>query len=102
MQAYRDDKMNYSNEELLDALRTEYQVDSDGTQFWLLDGKLHRVDGPAVIWTNGNQFWYFRGKKHREDGPAIIWADGFQDWYLNGKQYTEEEYKNELHRRATT
>ena len=57
------------------------------------EGKLHREDGPALIWGNGSsQAWYQNGILHREDGPAIIYADGVQEWYLNGKKITLEEY----------
>ena len=31
---------------------------SDGTREWHLNGKLHRVDGPAVEYANGEREWY--------------------------------------------
>lgn len=42
-------------------------------------GKLHRLDGPAVIFMDGRQYWYESGYWHRENGPAeihrsIMWA----------------------------
>ena len=57
---------------------------SDGTQFWYLNGKAHREDGPAYSHPNGTQIWHLNGKLHREDGPAIIYSDGTQVWYLDG------------------
>lgn len=36
-------------------------TDSDGTQKWYQDGKLHRDDGPAVIYPDGTQYWYQNG-----------------------------------------
>ena len=30
------------------------------------DGKYHRIDGPAVEYTNGDKKWYINGKLHRE------------------------------------
>ena len=60
-------------------------TDADGNQFWRLDSKLHRLDGPAVIYASGEQHWYFNDKHHREDGPAIIYVNGTQCWYINGK-----------------
>jgi len=27
------------------------------------------------------------GKLHREDGPAMIWTDGTKEWYREGKLY---------------
>ena len=59
---------------------------------WLEDTKLHRLDGPAVEWSDGGEEWYFEGNRHREGGPAVEWAGGRKSWYLNGKQYTEEEF----------
>jgi hypothetical protein len=89
-------------------------VDIDGSKVWILDGKYHREDGPAIQWLNGSeewlfedQFhrvggpaveningdkaWYIHGKLHREDGPAIENADGYKGWYINGEKSTEEE-----------
>lgn len=36
---------------------------------------------------SGNKFWYLNGKRHREDGPAIIYSNGEKRWYLNGERY---------------
>jgi len=43
---------------------------------WYLDGKRHRLDGPAVV-------WYY------EDGS--IYSEG---WYLDNKQLTKEEVED--------
>ncbi|MBD3198235.1 MAG: hypothetical protein GF317_24510 [Candidatus Lokiarchaeota archaeon] len=43
-------------------------------EYWYLDGKLDRKDGPAV------QCWYENGQK---------W---YEYWYLNGKQLSEREF----------
>ena len=56
-------------------------------------GKLHRIDGPAVI--NGDRLeWWVDGNRHRIDGPAYISGD-YQSWWVDGKEYTEAEF-NEL------
>jgi len=68
---------------------TEYP---DGRKAWRLNGKYHRLDGPAIEWANGAKSWYLNGISHREDGPAIEWANGRKRWFLNGKEYTQEEY----------
>lgn len=65
-------------------------VDANGSQRWLKEGKLHREDGPAVIYTSGTQFWYKEDKLHREDGPAATNADGSQLWYKEGKLHRED------------
>ena len=58
---------------------------SDGTKEWHLNGKFHRVDGPAVERANGTKEWYLNGKLHRVNGPAVEWSDGAKQWYVNGK-----------------
>ena len=60
---------------------------------WKLNGKLHRVDGPAVEFADGRKFWYINDVYHRDDGPAIEWADGRKQWFMNGIQLTEEEHQ---------
>ena len=39
---------------------------SDGSTEWYLgdSGKLHRIDGPAVIDRHGNKEWWYLGKKY--------------------------------------
>lgn len=63
--------------------KIEFQIYPDGSQFWCLNEKYSREDGPAAITTNGTQFWFLNGGLHREDGPAVIYLDGSQYWYLN-------------------
>jgi hypothetical protein len=33
-----------------------------GTQRWILNDKLHREDGPALIYLNGHKEWYLNGQ----------------------------------------
>ena len=61
------------------------KVDDNGDKEWFLNGKLHRVDGPAVEYADGTKHWYLDGKCHRVDGPAIEYANGTKCWYLNDK-----------------
>lgn len=82
--------MTPTPEELIDVLKTTYSVNADGTQFWYLNGDLHRVNGPAIIDANGTQYWFLNGELHRVDGPAVIYSNGTQMWYLNGIEYREE------------
>lgn len=57
----------------------------NGTIEWSLHGKLHRLDGPAVIYGNEEKQWWVEGKLHRLNGPAIEWPNGTKEWYANGK-----------------
>jgi hypothetical protein len=63
-------------------------VDEHGTQRWYENGKLHRINGAAVIYANGDQFWYKDGKLHRTNGPAAIYASGTKKWYLDDTFYS--------------
>lgn len=72
----------------------EFSVDGhilvDGTSFygareiWCQNGKIHRINDPAVIFINGARWWYQNGLQHRENGPAIENKDGATIWYSNG------------------
>ena len=53
---------------------------------WYIQGKLHRVDGPAVERANGDKEWYINGVHHRIDGPAVEYADGSVEYWENGIQ----------------
>ena len=77
---------------------TEYKVKvyDDRTEWYNLDGDLHREDGPAIEYASGNKYWFLNNKLHRTDGPAIEWADGTKYWYLNGKELTEKEFNKTL------
>ncbi len=59
-------------------------------------GQLHRLDGPAIEYTDGHKLWCINGKLHREDGPAVEWISDRKSWYLNGIYYTEEKYNQEI------
>ena len=65
---------------------------ADGTKFWYINNKLHREDGPAIEYSNGTKYWCVNGKLHREDGPAVEHFRGFKEWWINGKEISEEEF----------
>lgn len=58
----------------------------DGAKWWYQYGTLHRVGGPAAEHSDGTKYWLINGKFHREDGPACEFADGNKYWYLNDEQ----------------
>jgi hypothetical protein len=47
------------------ANKLEIIEDANGTKRWLLNGQLHRSDGPAVEFADGRTRWFLSGK------PAI-------------------------------
>ena len=69
---------------------------SNGTKSWYLNGEFHREDGPAYEGVDGSKFWLIKGKLHREDGPALEWADGTKEWFLNGHNYSEEGFNKKV------
>jgi hypothetical protein len=52
--------------------------------FYSLNDELHRIDGPAIEYSNGSKAWYQNGKRHRIEGPAIEFNNGYKAWYQNG------------------
>lgn len=70
----------------LHAIDKPARVNSLGST-WMVNGKLHRLDGPAIDENNGHQEYWVNGKKHREDGPAIIDKNGYQEYWINGKRH---------------
>jgi len=71
---------------------SQYKVYSDGTTAWHTDGKVHRLDGPAIEYANGTKFYYQNDKRHRIDGPALDYPNGHVGWYLNDRRYTFDEF----------
>jgi len=70
----------------------------DRIEYYNMENKLHREDGPAVEYSNGNKSWYINGSLHREDGPAVEYKSGYKEWYINGERHREDgpaiEYSN--------
>ena len=66
-------------------MERELQIKHNGTKYWYQNDKLHRDNGPAVIYNDGEKRWYINGKLHRENGPAIIYPDGSKKWYIKDK-----------------
>jgi hypothetical protein len=52
----------------------------------------HRLDGPAVEWSDGTKQWYINGKFHRLDGPAVEDDTGVKQWWVNDQNLTKEEF----------
>ena len=63
------------------------KTDSIGNKRWSVNGKNHRLDGPAVERASGDKSWFVNGKLHRLDGPACEWADGAIEWYVNDEKF---------------
>jgi len=71
----------------------EYQVKvyPDRTE-WYQNGKLHRLDKPAIEHSDGSKFWFQNGQRHRVDGPAYEWSNGATEYWINDQQYSYDEF----------
>jgi hypothetical protein len=69
------------------------KLDTDGGKHWLLNGELHRENGPAVELADGSKLWYINGKKHRENGPACEWVGESHEWWVNGTNLNNSQIK---------
>ena len=54
---------------------------------------IHNPYGAAVICKSGYKAYWIEGKLHRLDGPAIILPNGEGYYYINGKYLTKEEFE---------
>lgn len=68
--------------------QSEILIDDLGDKYWYTNGLFHRMNGPAVEYTDGTKEWYTHGIPNREHGPAVEYADGTREWWVNGNSYT--------------
>jgi len=61
-------------------------------------GLYHKLDGPAIEWSNGDKYWFKEGKHHRIDGPAWEYFSGYKYWYILGKSLEEKEFNSWISR----
>jgi hypothetical protein len=71
---------------------SQLSIDHCGTKIWKTkEGKLHRLDGPAVEYEDGGKEWFQNGKRHRLDGPAVECIYGKKKWFKNGKLFKNKD-----------
>lgn len=59
-------------------------------KMYLRDGMIHRDDDkPARKYANGDRKYYTNGKLDRVNGPAIVMSSGCREWYQNGLLYRD-------------
>ena len=46
---------------------------------------------------NGSKFWYLNGKLHRLDGPACEYATGYKAWYKNDQRHSHKNNTQNKH-----
>jgi hypothetical protein len=79
---------NKGQKHRLDGPAVEY---SDGSCEWFMNGYWHRTDGPAINFP-GQKEWYINGRLHRINGAAIEWISGSKEWYIKGYCYTKTKH----------
>lgn len=86
---YTEWKNEEGNLHRLDGPAIEY---SNGDKSYWENGKRHRLDGPAVIFINGYTAYFQNGEPHRIAGPAIVHADGIKEYWIDGIMLTEDDF----------
>jgi len=72
----------------LDGPAVEY---SDGSKYWLINGNYHQNIGHSIECRNGPKYWLFKGKHHRIGGSYHSYDDL---WFIYGKEYSKKGYIN--------
>lgn len=66
-------------------------VHLDGSIEWHdPQGRLHRANGPARVFSSGKREWFRHGYLHRRGGPAVSEPEGRRAWFLEGEKTREE------------
>ncbi len=68
-------------------------VYSNGGYVWCTYGTFTRTNGPAVCLANGEEWWYYNGIPHRIGGPAHTQKCGNVEYYIMGVNYSDNLYK---------
>jgi len=72
----------------------KYQFDDGDIIYYKKDAFMyHNPYGAAYIGINGYKEYWLEGKLNRLDGPAIIWPTGEEFYYINHKELNKEEFK---------
>jgi hypothetical protein len=60
-----------------------------GATEWWLEGRRHRIDGPAVEFPNGDYRWYRDDVPHRDGGPAVS-CQGVTEYRRDGRLHRDD------------
>jgi len=52
----------------------------------------HNPYGPAIIYKDGTKYYCIENKYHRLDGPSIIYSSGREAYYINDEYLTKEQF----------
>ena len=69
---------------------------SEKGQYWFNKQQLlHNKLGPAYVYSKHTKQWYINGKLHRLDGPAVM-HPSYNEYYIDGKKYSEEDFDKKI------
>lgn len=88
---YRNNLIHRDHDSLPAEMRRDTMVPYNA---YYQDGKLHRENGPAIIFSGSSpsKEWFKNNIRHREDGPAIITKDK-KLYFLRGQELKKKEFK---------
>lgn len=67
-----------------------------GTKSWYVNGKHHRLDGPAYEYHSGRKEWWVNGKPHRLDGPSSEGGTEKEEYYIDGTFLSKEDFYKKI------
>lgn len=69
-----------------------FLVDKYGWKYYFnLKGKYHRIEKPAIVYSNAEAAWIEDGKWHRLDGAAYIY-ENYKEFYIKNIEYNEYNF----------
>ena len=72
----------------------KYKNDYEDIYYYKKDTHIyHNSYGAAFIRKNGDKEYYINGKCHRLDGPAVICSDGYEEYWINDKYLSKEKFE---------
>ncbi len=75
---------------------TTFIITTSGIKKFLFEDKLHREDGPAVIYPSGREEYFRHGKHHNVNGHAVIYQNGTTEYYFEGEIISKKILDNFL------
>ena len=72
----------------------KYQYNDGDIVYYKKNTKIwHNPYGPAFISHDVSKSYWIENKLHRLDGPAIIYSDGNIEYYINCKELSKEKFE---------
>ena len=59
----------------------------------MIFGALNMSNTGIFVYPNGKKYYSVEGKLHRLDGPAVEYANGTKQWFINDNKVTELQCK---------